>query len=336
MKLALVLLFILGLLFTPVLANKGSMVIGPEHISVEETGQKAIVAWNGTEEVIILSTDMKSSQSAVVLEVIPLPSNPAVTQGNSQSFVTLTQLLNEKTKKRGDKYGEGVEITFHQKIGAHDVTVVKVSDVNDFLEWITQFTQDKGLSNIDISTDFKQVVSSYLEREITYFVFDVIEVNQSVRSIQPLVYQFESSYLYYPLEITAFSDVGASFSEVTLFLITGSINVQSIVEHYPEMVFSEPVVCTGGELHQVSPEIGNLFGGSAVVITASYAGPLDGLTNDIVYPEYSELGQKELPGAESIAGALALGEEPQGHAKIIVILWIVILLLVLVAYNRSP
>lgn len=336
MKLALVLLFILGLLFTPVLANKGSIVVGPEHISVEETGQKAIVAWNGTEEVIILSTDMKSSQSAVVLEVIPLPSNPAVTQGNSQSFVTLTQLLNEKTKKRGDKYGGGVEITFHQKIGAHDVTVVQVSDVDDFLEWVTQFTQDKGLSNIDISADFKQVVSSYLEREITYFVFDVIEVNQSVRSIQPLVYQFESSYLYYPLEITAFSDVGASFSEVTLFLITGSINVQSIEEQYPEMVFSEPVVCTGEELHQVSPEIGALFGGSAVVITAFYAGPLDGLTNDIVYPEYGEFGQEELPGAESIAGALALGEEPQGHAKIIVILWIVILLLVLVAYNRSP
>jgi len=328
----LILLLLLGLLFTPALANKGSIVVGSEYISVEETKQRAIVAWNGTEEVIILSTDMKSSHSAVVLEVIPLPSNPTVHEGSSESFETLARLLNEKTRTKSKK---GVEITFYQKIGAHDVTVVKVTDLDYFVEWVTQFLQKKGAST-EIPSDFKNTVSHYLEKSINYFVFDVVDLNESVQSINPLVYRFESRFLYYPLEITATSDVGHSHSEVTLFLITEKALDKKLQEHCPYMRFTNSVEFTQKELTQVSPVLEDLFGGSAFVMNAFYVGPLDVLTNDIIYPEYGEsVDEPETVASGSIARAFSLSSEPEGHTKVVAVLWVVILLLVLVAINRS-
>lgn len=328
MKRAHVIILFLGLLLTPVLANRGSMTI--PGTSVEETGQRAIVAWNGTEEVIILSTDMKSSKSAVALEVIPLPSNPAVEKGSSQSFVTLAHILNDK-KTRDTKYS-GVEVMVHQKIGAHDVTVVHVTDVTSFTEWVTQFSQEKGFI-MDIPSDFKHTISNYADRSITYFVFDVVDLNKSVQSIQPLLYRFESLYLYYPLEITATSAAGASFSDVTLFLILDNPDVQVLRDHYPEIVFSEPVQLTTRELDQISPTIGELFDRPAFVVSAFYTGPLHALTSDIVYPGLSE---KELVDAKSLSAALSIDAEPKGHARIVAVLWIVVVVLILVAVNRSP
>ncbi|HJH27131.1 MAG TPA: hypothetical protein C5S37_10290 [Methanophagales archaeon] len=72
--LALALVFIL-LAPSLVFADKGMIVVGPREVSLQESGQNAIVAWNGDEEIIILSTDAKSSESTLVLEVLPLPSN---------------------------------------------------------------------------------------------------------------------------------------------------------------------------------------------------------------------------------------------------------------------
>jgi len=57
-------------------ANRGMINIGPKEVNIQESVQNAIVAWNGDEEVIILSTDVQSSQPTLVLEVLPLPSNP--------------------------------------------------------------------------------------------------------------------------------------------------------------------------------------------------------------------------------------------------------------------
>ncbi len=329
MKRAHVIILFLGFLLTPVLANRGSMTI--PGTSVEETGQHAIVAWNGTEEVIILSTDMKSSKSAVVLEVIPLPSSPTVEKGSSQSFVILSRLLNDKKTRDAKTHYSGVEVMFHQKIGAHDVTVVNVTDVTSFTEWVTQFSREKAFT-IDLPSDFIQTVSHYIDRSITYFVFDVVDLTESVQSIQPLVYQFESHYLYYPLEITATSAVGASSSDMNLFLIMDNPDIHKLRDRYPEIVFSEPVQFTKEELDQVSPPLGELFNRPAFVVNAFYTGPLHVLTNDIVYPELSE---KEVESGKSLSAALSIDAEPKGHAKIVVVLWIVVVLLILVAVNRS-
>ena len=288
------LIFIL-LMPSLVSANRGMIVIGPREVRLEESGQNAIVAWNGNEEVIILSTDTKSSESTLVLEVLPLPSNPTkVEEGSFDSFIKLTEIVNKKVRAIRERVRyvaagklvstPSIEITFHKKIGAHDVTVVKVNDLDYFINWVKDFVISKGFENIELSPKFKNTVADYLSRNIKFFVFDVIEVGKDRQSIKPLVYRFKTNFLYYPLEITATSDAGLSISKVNIFLITkGPINKTVIINAnlWPRTGFDYNIELSKAELKEISPEIADLFS-SAYVMNAYYYGLLERLNKDLV------------------------------------------------------
>ena len=296
--------FILStLLISPLAsADRGMIIVGPEEITLEESGQNAIVAWNGDEEVIILSTDAKSSGSTLVLELLPLPSNPKkVEEGSFDSFEKLTKMVNEKVEYAWEEAGQrmlgvekGVEITFHKKIGAHDVTVVKVNDLDQFVNWVGDFTTEKGFKNVKISPEFRDTVKSYLKRDIKFFVFDVIEASKDEQSVKPLVYRFKTDYLYYPLEITAASDAGRSYSRVNIFLISNEridkkfVELATGIDHFDYWVrttgFDHDIYLSKEELKEVSPELEDLFKSKPdpFVMNAFYEGRLDRLSRDLI------------------------------------------------------
>ncbi|HDP69855.1 MAG TPA: DUF2330 domain-containing protein [Actinobacteria bacterium] len=290
-KQAIILSIVIILLIpTMAFANKGLMTF--EAVDLTESGQNAIVAWNGDEEVIVLSTDVKSSKSTLVLETLPLPSNPTkVEEGSFESFKKLNEIIARKyetiQKEKGIRAAgasNGVEITFHKKIGAHDVTVVKINDLDYFLDWVKKFTAEKGLKQKEISPKFKQTVAGYLEKNIRFFVFDVIETSENKQSIKPLVYRFKTDYLYYPMEITATSDAGQSYSAINIFLITKGIMSRSLLWNtglWPVTGFDFFIELNKDELKEVSPEIAALFG-SAYVVNAYHAGYLNELNKDLV------------------------------------------------------
>lgn len=294
---SMVILSSIFILLTPSLvsANRGMIVVGPREVDLQESGQNAIVAWNGEEEVIILSTDAKSSESTLVLEVLPLPSNPTKVEGGSfDSFTKLTWIINRKVRAIREQemiaaFGRGVgspgvEITIHKKIGAHDVTVVKVNDLDYFINWVKDFTARQGFEYAEISPEFENTVANYLNRDIKFFVFDVIETGKDRQSIKPLIYRFKTDFLYYPLEITATSDAGGSSSEVNIFLIAkGTIDETTVGNVYlwPRTGFDYDIELSENELKEVSPEIADLFS-SAYVMNAYYYGPLNSLNKDLV------------------------------------------------------
>ena len=85
--------FIAGLLvclmvtpmFAGVVSADGGLIplIPTTDVSIYGPGQKAIIAWNGEEEILILSTDVYTSEDSPVLRIVPLPSNPtAIEKGN--------------------------------------------------------------------------------------------------------------------------------------------------------------------------------------------------------------------------------------------------------------
>jgi len=135
----------------------GGMLWWPQPVHLNQSAQNAIVAWNKQEEIILLSVDITASEEATVLRVIPLPSNPSeIEEGEFESFETLVRIMNEKkinddqipTYGKNEGLGDaspGVEITFHEQIGAHDITVVKVNDLNIFITWIEDFAIENGL-----------------------------------------------------------------------------------------------------------------------------------------------------------------------------------------------
>ncbi len=290
-------------LFLPVLisADRG-MVVWPPEIRLDQSAQNAIVAWNGSEEVIILSVDLESSSDITALGIIPLPSNPSdVEEGSFESFDKLIEIMNAKMEDIRNQWktlGEGpeeassagVEITFHKRIGAHDVTIVKVNDLDYFLEWIENFAHEKGLEVKEISSGFKAGIANYLKRDIKYFVFDVIEAGQEKESIKPLIYRFDSDFLYYPILISGVSEIKESQTEINLFLITEKevefpdIPYTYYSYHWPRS-YGYPVELTKEELEEVSQEIADLFEKEANVREVSLYGRLNDLKRDLmIYP----------------------------------------------------
>ncbi|HOX30420.1 MAG TPA: DUF2330 domain-containing protein [Candidatus Paceibacterota bacterium] len=228
------LLILIGILITPLSAGaNGGMHHWPPHIYVSQTDQNAIVAWNGTEEILILSTNWSKpaeSGEVTLLKTVPLPSNPSdIKEGDTEIFDRMVKVLNSKLPTWGEAdagMGSGtkaantpsVEVVFQKVIGAHDVTVVKVNNPEEFSNWIDGFAAGKNLEKKQISEEFKNGLKSYLKRGINYFAFDVATLDEEKNSIKPLVYRFPTQYFYFPMLVSGVSEIAESQTRINLFL----------------------------------------------------------------------------------------------------------------------
>ncbi|RLF10125.1 MAG: hypothetical protein DRJ62_05560, partial [Thermoprotei archaeon] len=202
-------------------ADRGMIPVHP-NISVYEPGQKAIVAWNGTDEVLILSTDVIAQGDTAVVEIMPLPSQPyEVDQVEFEVFERLHLMV---LRHAGDvvpmpgsfKGVEGVEVVFHEAIGMHDVTVVTASNATELSAWIRDFMH-KINPSASLPEGLEDVVEDYLARGLKYFALDVVYLTNEYRSVKPILYMFKTSYLYYPLKI---SSIIPGESSIVVFAIT--------------------------------------------------------------------------------------------------------------------
>ena len=183
--------FIVLMCLSPVYADRGLIPVEPD-VTVYEPGQKAILAWNGHVEIMILSTDVVSSQQTVVLEILPLPSEPTVEAGRFQSFQTIQTLIWNEGRNQftlsGDKdvRSGSIEIVFHEEIGAHNITVVKASDTSELSEWMDTFLKASDVDDMVSLGNFETVVEDYMTRGFHYYVLDLITVSSEDRSVDPI------------------------------------------------------------------------------------------------------------------------------------------------------
>lgn len=300
-NLVLALLFILLFSFFPAaLADRGIIPIDPG-VSVYEPGQKAIVAWNGEEEILILSTDVNAGANTYALEVMPLPSNPkAIEPASFESFVHIQNLIwNHAPQVLGRYYGgkeqtQGIEVTFHEKIGAHDITVVKASDATELTEWADNFLEENGISQIISLRNFESVIEDYMARGFRHFVLDLIETSSQEKSVEPILYRFKTSFLYYPLKIS--SPVPGD-TEITLFVLTNNkIHNSFSYSFYPlRMAYYRsgnhwaPIQfnLTKGELSIIDLRIGRLFEENAWLTVLEYEGQMKWLKIDLMIAQSS-------------------------------------------------
>ena len=275
-----------------VYGDRGMIPIVPE-VSVYEPGQKAIIAWNGKEEILILSTDVASSKETVVLEVLPLPSNPEKIEAASfESFEEVQRLIWRHMPPPPDVLGKegvrGVEVVFHEKIGAHDITVVKASDVSELVEWMGNFLVENGLDEEVSLRNFEFVLKDYMARGFRFYVLDLILVSPEQNSVEPILYKFDTSFLYYPLKITSPLE---GETTITLFLLTEDVIEDDYYPfrkaHYqtPEEREAIEFKLSNGELSKIDLRIGELFQGDAWLTILLYEGKLDGLTRDLTISE---------------------------------------------------
>jgi len=244
---------------------------------VYEPGQKAIIGWNGIQEILILSTDVYADSDTVVLRIIPLPSQPAIQQGSFDSFVRIGELLDEHFARRyhwwdcpgGMEEGTtGVEIVFHEKIGAHDIWVVKAHDAGEFVKWTDDFLVQNEIDHTISSPELESLAVHYIEHNIDFFVFDLMELGSKARSVEPIVYEFQTDFLYYPLTI---SSIIAGETYIRLFLLTPQpLDLgDSSESHFGVMhiahAHGDPIQCrlSEEEITSINSQLSELLGGDA-------------------------------------------------------------------------
>jgi hypothetical protein len=265
-----------------------------QNVEFDESAQNAIVAWNGEKECLILSTDLQSRSPGRLMEMLPLPSAPYdILPGKTGSFKTLISLYNEKMRRldidpssanreKGGALGSdgveefrGIEIVFSSSVGLHNITVVKITNQTHFLQWAQSFAASQGVSNLSINERLNNSVGNHLQRGISYFVFDIVNVTGEKRTAEPIVYMFNSSYLYYPLRITYDSlPAGRTApNEISVFLVADGVPAQSRSylggEAFSGVYFTggvnEYIEFSKSELGRVFGPLGALFNRSAFV-----------------------------------------------------------------------
>lgn len=271
-------------------ADRGMIPISIE-ASIYEPGQKAILAWNGQEEIMILSTDVSASKETLVLEILPLPSQPAVEAAGFKSFNEIqTLMLREGLSlghwgTEGEAQSRGVEIIFHEEIGAHNISVVRSTDTQQLVSWMNDFLAQSGVDKETTLLDFEPVVQDYMKRGYRYYVLDLITVSEEKGSVDPILYRFNSSFLYYPLVITA--PVGGE-TQITLFLITegkpqGSFFPLSRARYFTEDSWEHiEFLLSVGDLARIDIRIAEMFEDGAWLSVLKYDGEMKLLTKDLI------------------------------------------------------
>lgn len=273
-------------------------MISYNDFSVYEPGQKAIIAWDGMKEIMILSVDVYSEESTKALHMVPFPSLPDVKLGDVESFEELNEFIKENRQRDRDYLGNeaalttdapslGIEIMFSEKIGPHDITAIQVRSPLEFTDWVNEFLTRKGITNRKMPEELDTVINHYIDNNIQFFAFDVIELGPNTKSVDPIVYTFRSEFLFFPLEI---SSIIEGETEITLALITPqnlAINKESLNDLGFYRDFNG--VISNSDLEKISNDVARLFGNKANL--ASYRGyfSLADLKDDVVIKELANV-----------------------------------------------
>jgi hypothetical protein len=257
------------LMVSTALADRGSIPFSMD-VLIYEPVQRAMIAWNGQEEILLLSTDLYASEQTRVLEVLPLPAEPKVKEGDVETFSRANNLILQKLMA-GDNQRNGEstkgprsgaipagEITFHEKIGAHDISVVKVVDTKGFVAWVEDYLNKQGVSRPKIAPILKESITEYIRDGYLWFVFDVVELEKKPRTNQAIQYRFASASLYYPLRISR-TDQGDTLVRM-LILTPQLLNRFTGIPSGRVFLPHPPVAITAQELMTLNPEMAEILG----------------------------------------------------------------------------
>ncbi|MGB3341273.1 MAG: DUF2330 domain-containing protein [bacterium] len=257
------------LFFTPMcFGNRGMIPVNP-NIKIFEPMQRAMIAWNGSKEILLLSTDLSASDSTILLEVLPLPTEPEVKKGDLETFRRATDLINAKLhamamagKRNGDEEKAvkvpGGEVTFHEKIGAHDIFVTHLLDADGFVDWVSNYLKSLEIEGDVISDAMRALIEEYVEDDFTWFVFDVVTLGTETVTNEPIQYTFETNKLYYPLKITK---TGEGHTSIELLILT-----PRLLRNFPGLPIEkislahDPITIFNDELKDLNEDMFELLG----------------------------------------------------------------------------
>ena len=278
-------------------ADCGGVAFNPR-VAIYEPNQRAVIAFDGREEILLLSQDLNVSEPTKVLQVLPLPSEPKVTKGDFGVFVKATNLVNERLGRNPKGGGGGMgglggdggarsvplpagTVTFHDKIGSHDISVTRVLNQRGFLDWVEKYLRKAGVDNPTIPEPMKAVVAEYLQDRFEWFVFDVVELGTELKTKDAIQYRFPTRRLYYPLRITR-SEKGDTL--IRLIVLSPQLVNLPNPKDVRVRVVHEPIPISSKEVRSLgSDDLTSLMQGHHCILRIwEVTGPLSGFKKDIL------------------------------------------------------
>jgi len=283
---------------TATFANSGSIpfVAGT---SVYRPNQRAVVAFDGHEQILLLSTDLRANKPTQLLEVLPFPSKPKVTPGDGELFQKAAQLIEDRlaaqqNARRGIRSGSrkrnagndvpglppAAEVPFHERIGAQDISVVRVLDSRHFIAWTEDYLRNAGVESPSIPMRLKLLVREYLRDGFTWFVFNVIELGPDEVAKETLQYRFDTRNFYYPLRI-----LSGESSDATIRIILVSPRLVRMPDIHPARarLMHQPVAIDPDELKYLGGGLADFLGSQRQQLRLwEIKGPMNRLRRDVL------------------------------------------------------
>ena len=216
----------------PCLADMGPIPM--KETAIREPVQNAIILFDQGKkrETIVLQTKLVSTRSVKGMFFMPLPSKPDVSTAKPDVFervvgfakasgvkFTLADIWGMTNGPGGGGAGDktrGISVEFTATLAEHDVTVIRVESWENLRQWLIQFIIDKRIPMEFDLDKIKDTVVAYANDGMRFFLFDVVDISKVEQSTHPLVIDFESDKLYYPLRVNALYD-GPSDVQLLVF-----------------------------------------------------------------------------------------------------------------------
>lgn len=290
------LLLVLLILNTSAYGDMGAIPLLP-NVQVFEPNQRALITWNGEEEILLLSTDLSASKPTKILEILPVPNEPTVQKGDLQAFNTAVQIINEYLARKARMFAAprepGVtalsaveapkpagEVTFHDRIGAHEVSVTHVLDATGFVDWAKDYLKRSGAKNPTIPPIIEESVRQYLKEGFKWFVYDVVDIGPTVITKDALQFRFKTNRFYYPMRISR-AATGNTKIELTVLSNHLFSNYYGLPRKHIHLMH-DPIEITREEAARISNEMAALLPLSAMLRIWSIEGDLKDFDADLL------------------------------------------------------
>lgn len=241
----------------------------PSIISVSEPAQRAIILWNGQEEILFLSTDLSHSTSGVMSEVIPFPSEPSAKLGNLEVFWSLSRL--------GSRHGVSLtDLIPRAPTGSLTNIAIGTTAAMKDRFWGTDSARLFTKSDLDYGRTLVQKIQA---RDYGWVAYDDVGLQEYLQSFPPVEYRFASSRVFYPMEISVNNH---GFTQIDLVIITPERLTQFAETDYVILPVST-FKTSSAELSVLSPEWARFMGPQPVsVLHLRIAGDIRTLSKDLL------------------------------------------------------
>jgi len=260
-------------------------------VQITEPKQDAIIAWNGTEQLLYLQTTLAASEETKILEVMPLPNRPTVEASEAGVFKRCAFLLPRPSVQESgenDPFGApsdlpAAKVVERKMIGAHDLRIVKLLDSKRFVTWVASEFRS-GEEALEVPQPLLKVIDEYVKDGFQWFLFDVVDVKKEQAKKTPLRIRFKTDFLYYPMRITR-TEKGET--TVSLSVLTNvPFNKEDCVGLSRDSIKvpARPRKISGAKVRWIDPPLFELLGrpDSATLHSWTISGEIDSFQKDLL------------------------------------------------------